>query len=182
MDFISIEGVYRFYTLNDVDWAGKKEDTSTSAHLVFYGRSLISWKSSKQCAVARSSTEAEYRSLTTTSAELTWIRSLLSELCIQVQHVPTIYCDNLSATYLSINPVMHSRMKHIAIDVHFVRDLVQLGILRVQHVSTTDQLVDCLTKPLSAAPSPSQDQDWYPWWHTSLAVACQGNDSTYKRK
>lgn len=162
MDFISIEGVYRFYTFNDVDWAGKKEDTSTSAHLVFYGRSLISWKSSKQCAVARSSTEAEYRSLTTTSAELTWIRSLLSELCIQVQHVPTIYCDNLSATYLSINPVMHSRMKHIAIDVHFVRDLVQLGILRVQHVSTTDQLVDCLTKPLSAAPSPSQDQDWYP--------------------
>lgn len=113
------------YTFSDVDLAGNKEDyTSTSAHLVFYGGNLISWKSSKQRAVARSSTVAEYKSLATTAAELTWIRSLLSKLCIQVQQVPTIYYDNLNATYLSLNSVMHSRMKHITIDVHFVRVLV----------------------------------------------------------
>jgi hypothetical protein len=42
-------------------------------------------------------------------------------------------------------------MKRIRIDLHFVRDLVQRGILQVVHFHTTDQLVDMLTKPLSRA-------------------------------
>ncbi|XP_019095613.1 PREDICTED: uncharacterized protein LOC109130484 [Camelina sativa] len=40
-------------------------------------------------------------------------------------------------------------MKHIAIDYHFIRTMVQDGALRVVHVSTRDQLADLLTKPLS---------------------------------
>jgi len=40
-------------------------------------------------------------------------------------------------------------MKHIQIDLHFVRDLVQKGSLQVHHVHTQDQLADLLTKPLS---------------------------------
>jgi hypothetical protein len=55
----------------------------------------------------------------------------------------------VGATYLYANPVFHSRMKHIVIDFYFVRDHVSKGLLRVSHVSTTDQLVDALTKPLS---------------------------------
>jgi len=62
---------------------------------------------------------------------------------------PSIYCDNIGATQLSQNPVMHSRMKHIAIDLHFVRDLVKKGVLDVFHVNKHDQLADFLTKPLS---------------------------------
>ena len=48
--------------------------------------------------------------------------------------------DNLGAIYISINPVFHSRMKHLAIDYHFVRDLFQSFELRVVHVSVDDQL------------------------------------------
>lgn len=54
----------------------------------------------------------------------------------------------MGATYLAANPVFHSRMKHLALDYHFVRDNVQAGALRVSHVSTKDQLADALTKPL----------------------------------
>jgi hypothetical protein len=137
---------------SDADWAGNKDDyTSTSAHLVYFGSNLISWKSSKQRAVARSSTEAEYRALANTAAEVCWLKSLLTELGIPCSSTPSILCDNLSATYLTQNPVHHTRMKHISIDVHFVRDLVQQGQMKVQHVITTDQLADCLTKPLSKA-------------------------------
>ena len=61
---------------------------------------------------------------------------------------PSIFCDNIGATQLGQNPVLHSRMKHIAIDMHFVRDLVKKGVLDVSYVSTHDQLADFLTKPL----------------------------------
>ncbi len=67
----------------------------------------------------------------------------------QVKEAPQLLCDNLGATHLSFNPVNHSRMKHIQIDLHFVRDLVHKGSLQVKHVHTQDQLADLLTKPLS---------------------------------
>ena len=57
-----------------------------------------------------------------------------------------MFSSNLGATYLSTNPIFHSRIKHLAIDYHFVRDLVQSSQLRVAHVSAGDQLADALTK------------------------------------
>ena len=77
------------------------------------------------------------------------MKSLLAELQIPVSYTPALYSDNLGATYLCANPVFHSRMKHVAIDYHFVRDLVQSSALRVVHVSSGDQLADALTKSLS---------------------------------
>ncbi|GJY98846.1 hypothetical protein Tco_0516276 [Tanacetum coccineum] len=55
---------------------------------------------------------------------------------------------DLGATYLCVNPVYHSRMKHVALDYHFVRERVSEGSLRVLHISSKDQLADMLTKPL----------------------------------
>uniref|UniRef100_A0A6N2KS64 Integrase catalytic domain-containing protein n=1 Tax=Salix viminalis TaxID=40686 RepID=A0A6N2KS64_SALVM len=135
---------------SDSDWAGNPDDrTSTSAYILFLGGNAIAWASRKQRSVARSSTEAEYRAIAATAAELAWVQNLLSELGASPPSPPVIYCDNVGATYLCANPVFHSRMKHIAIDFHFVRDYVTKGLLRVSHVSTTDQLADALTKPLS---------------------------------
>ena len=57
-----------------------------------------------------------------------------------------LFSDNLSAIYLSANIVFHSHMKHLAIDYHFVRDLIQSFELCVVHVSAGGQLADALTK------------------------------------
>lgn len=134
---------------SDADWGGDKDDLcSTNAYIVYLGTSPISWASRKQKGVARSSTEAEYRAVAATASEVKWLCSVLSELGIQLPQVPVVHCDNIGATYLCANPVFHSRMKHIAIDYHFVRELVQQGYLRVSHITTTDQLADALTKPL----------------------------------
>ena len=65
-----------------------------------------------------------------------------------MQLSPTLFSDNLDATYLFANVVFHSRMKHLAIDYHFVRDLVQLYEFYVVHISADDQLADVLIKPL----------------------------------
>lgn len=141
------------HAFSDADWAGDSDDyVSTNGYIVYLGSHPISWTSRKQKGVARSSTEAEYRAVAHTSAELRWICSLLTELGVTLTSPPTVYCDNIGATYLCQNPVFHSRMKHIAIDYHFVRGQIQNGMLRVTHVSTHDQLADGLTKPLARTP------------------------------
>jgi hypothetical protein len=49
--------------------------------------------------------------------------------------------------YLSANPVHHRRTKHIELDIHFVREKVALGAVRV-HVPSTSQYADIFTKGL----------------------------------
>lgn len=147
--FLSRANSPSLHAFSDSDWAGDSDDyVSTNAYIVYLGNHPIAWSSKKQKGVARSSTEAEYRAVANTSSEVAWICSLLSELGITITNAPVIYCDNVGATYLCANPVFHSRMKHIALDYHFVRNQVQSGLLRVAHISTDDQLADALTKPL----------------------------------
>ena len=147
--FLSRFSNLSLHAYSDADWAGNKDDyTSTGAYVVFLGQHPISWSAKKQTGVARSSTEAEYRAVSAAASEVRWLFSLLREVGVKVDSVPTIYCDNVGATYLSANPVFHSRMKHLALDYHFIREQVQKGTLRVTHVSSKDQLADGLTKPL----------------------------------
>ena len=46
------------------------------------------------------------------------------------------------------NPVFHDRSKHIDIRYHFIRDMVQRGAVRLDHIGTDEQVADILTKPL----------------------------------
>ena len=134
---------------SDADWAGCPDTRkSTSGFCVFLGTNLVSWSSKRQHTVSRSSAEAEYRAVANCVAESVWLRQLLSELHQPPSKATVVYCDNISATYLSTNPVQHQRTKHIEIDLHFVRDRVAPGEARVLHVPTSSQFADIFTKGL----------------------------------
>ena len=87
-------------TYSDADWAGNVDDrTSTSAYISFLGPNPISWTSKKQRAVARSSTEAEYRALANAASETMWLSTLFKELAVPIKDPPLLLCDNLGATH-----------------------------------------------------------------------------------
>ncbi|XP_014489926.1 uncharacterized protein LOC106752708 [Vigna radiata var. radiata] len=59
----------------DADWAGDTVDRrSTTSYIIYYGSNAISWSCKKQPLVAKSSTEAEYRTIGTTADELLWLQ------------------------------------------------------------------------------------------------------------
>ena len=101
--------------------------------------------------VSRSSAEAEYRAVANGVAEASWLCQLLGELHSPLTRSTLVYCDNVSAVYLSTNPVQHQRTKHVEIDMHFVRDRVAIGDVRVLHVPTTSQFADIFTKGLPSS-------------------------------
>jgi len=125
---------------------------STGGFCTFLVNNLISWSSRKQVSVAKSSTEAEYRSMSDTASEITWLVNLLRDLGVPQLQLPELFCDNLSAVYLTANPSFHARTKHFATHYHYVREQVAFGELIVHHIPGYLQLADIFTKSLVKAP------------------------------
>ncbi|GJZ92910.1 ribonuclease H-like domain-containing protein [Tanacetum coccineum] len=137
---------------SDADWAGcPTTRRSTSGYCIFLGNNLLSWSSKRQPTLSRSSAEAEYRGVVNAIAETCWLRNLLRELHTPLSSTTLVYCDNVTAVYLSCNPVQHQRTKHIEIDIHFIRDLVAAGQVRMLHVPSRFQFADIFTKGLPFA-------------------------------
>eukprot|EP00253_Pinus_taeda_P032172 PITA_32172 len=109
---------------------------------------VVSWFSQKQQSVALSSAEAEYMAASLASCEAIWLRKMLFGLFGQPLRPSVIYCDNQSCIKLTENPVFHDMSKHIGIRYHFIRDHVQKGAVKLENISTDEQVADILTKAL----------------------------------
>ena len=75
----------------------------------------------KKDRVSRSSAEAEFRALAQGMCEGLWMKIILDDLKVKVEHPVQLHCDNKSAMSIAHNPVQHDRTKHIEIDRHFIK-------------------------------------------------------------
>ena len=105
----------------DADWAGCQDTRqSTTGWCMYLGNSFISWKYKKQEHVSRSSTEAEYRAMSSAYSKILWLRGLFSELGFAQTSPTSLHADNIGAIRITENLVFHERTKHIEVDCHFI--------------------------------------------------------------
>lgn len=133
----------------DNDYAGDYDDRkSTYGYVFVLASSAVGWSAKKQPVVTLSTTEAEFIAAANCACQTVWLRRVLEKIELPQSMTSLIYCDNSSTIKLSKNLVLHGRSKHIDIRFHFLRDLVNQGIIELSYCSTDKQIADTMTKAL----------------------------------
>jgi hypothetical protein len=133
----------------DADHASNLDDRrSTSGYVIILNSGPISWNVAVQKTPSSSPTESEYKSLHHGTLEVIWLRQLTNELGYFQHSATSIKEDNESTIKCTQNAVSHSKMKHIDIKYHVIRDYIAQKQIDVNWISTTDQLADIFTKAL----------------------------------
>ncbi|KAG7557256.1 Reverse transcriptase RNA-dependent DNA polymerase [Arabidopsis suecica] len=133
----------------DSDYAGDLDDRRSTTGCVFLMASgAISWASKKQPVVALSTTEAEYIAASFCATQCVWLRRVLEKIGAAEESATVIQCDNSSTIQLSKHPVLHGKSKHIEVRFHYLRELVNGDIVRLEYCQTENQVADIFTKPL----------------------------------
>ncbi|GJW65863.1 ribonuclease H-like domain-containing protein [Tanacetum coccineum] len=147
---------------SDANWVGyPATHRSTSRYCVFLSDNLLTWSSKRQDTLSRYSAEAEYQGVANAVAKTSWIRNILHELYTPLFTATLVYCDNVSAVYMSANPVQHQCTKHIEINIHFVHYKVAVGHVRVLHVPSLFQKTQRSRGAVPAVPDISGGRQAY---------------------
>jgi hypothetical protein len=123
---------------------------STEGYLFMLFGGPVDWKSIKQKTVTKSTTEAELLALSHTASEIFWWIRYFTGIRLELDQDYTVQCDNLQTVRLMIKetPKLATKLKHVDIHQHWLRQEVQAGNLKVEWISTLDQAADGFTKAL----------------------------------
>ncbi|QRW11617.1 Reverse transcriptase [Ceratobasidium sp. AG-Ba] len=136
---------------SNADWGSNLLDRkSISGHVYMLGGAAVSWSAKKQATVALSTMEAEYIALSHACTQALWIRQFFDELGYIADAPTLILSDNLAALTLSVESQFHGRSKHIDIRHHFMRDIIQKGLVSTLYVPSKENLADAFTKALAS--------------------------------
>ena len=137
---LGIQGYVDVDIVEDDD--GRK---STTRYVYMLGGTIISWVSKLQKIFTLSTIEAEHMAVTEASKEMIWLQSFLVELG-QNTGKSVLYYDSQSTIHLAKNPVYHVRTKHIQMRYHFIRSVLEDGVLVLEKIPGSLNLADMLTK------------------------------------
>jgi hypothetical protein len=160
---LELDRVVDIHGFVDADWAGDLDRRrSTSGYVFNLFGGAISWMSKRQAVVGLSTIEAEYMEATHASKEAIWLQRLCSGIGL-VQQAIRIECDSQSANFLAKNPAYHSKTKHIDVQYHFVRDMIEEKKVSLMEVNTLKNVADSLTKSVST--------EKFSWCRGSMGIA-----------
>ena len=128
-----------------------KDTKSTSGYVFTLNGTVVSWKSSKQTCIVRSTMESEFIALDKAGEEVEWLRQFLEDIPIWPKPVPTIciHCDSQSAIGRAQNDMYNGKSRHIRRRHNTVRQLLSNGIISIDYIKSKDNLADPLTKCLT---------------------------------
>ncbi|GJR78951.1 retrotransposon protein, putative, ty1-copia subclass [Tanacetum coccineum] len=136
----------------DAGYLTDADDLKSQTGYVFVlNGGAVDWKSAKQSIFATSSTEAEYIAAFDASKEAVWVRKFISGLGV----VPTIekpinmYCDNTGAITIANESGITKGARHFRAKVHYLREVIEFGDIKLEKVHTDDNLADPFTKALA---------------------------------
>ena len=136
---------------SDANWITGSNDTkSTSGYVFTLGNGAISWKSSKQTCIARSTMESEFIALDKAAEEADWLRGFLEDIPNWEKPVPPIciHCDSQSAIGRANSTLYNGKSRHIRRRHKTIRQLVSNGVITIDYVRSKDNIADPLTKGL----------------------------------
>ncbi|MBL4769565.1 MAG: hypothetical protein JKY61_00075, partial [Planctomycetes bacterium] len=120
---------------------------SRTGYIIFRSGGPVSWNSKLQATVALASADAEYMAMSATAQETIFIRQLLEELFGDLFTRPTlVLTDNQPALHVANRSA--TRMRHIRVRYHFIRQCVGDGTVLVRYCQTDLMVADLLTKIL----------------------------------
>ncbi|GJZ83258.1 retrotransposon protein, putative, ty1-copia subclass [Tanacetum coccineum] len=136
----------------DAGYLTDADDLKSQTGYVFVlNGGAVDWKSAKQSIFATSSAEAEYIAAFDASKEAVWVRKFISGLGV----VPTIekpinmYCDNTGAIAIANESGITKGARHFRAKVHYLREVIEFGDIKLEKVHTDDNLADPFTKALA---------------------------------
>ncbi|GKE52146.1 hypothetical protein Tco_1487302 [Tanacetum coccineum] len=94
-----------------------------------------------------STAEAEYVALSTSCAQVLWMRTQQADYGFHFNKIP-MHCDSKSTIAISCNPIQHSSTKHIVVRYHLIKEHVENGMVELYFVRTKYQLADMFTKDI----------------------------------
>ncbi|KAA0051007.1 Retrovirus-related Pol polyprotein from transposon TNT 1-94 [Cucumis melo var. makuwa] len=140
------------YTRPDIAYAVTDNDevNSTSGYVFLLRGGAISWKSTKQTCIARSTMESEFIALELAGQEAEWIKNLLGDVPLWGTSVPvSIQCDSQAAICTAKNSVYNGKSRHIRLRHAVVKQLLKEGTISLEFVRSEKNLADPLTKGLT---------------------------------
>jgi len=107
---------------------------------------MVSWKSKKQPHISKSSTDSEYRVVSTACFEIIWFRRLLVELGFSQHDSTPLYVENTSVIQIVANSVFYKCNKHIEVHCHSIRETYDDNVISLSYVTTQLQVADAFIK------------------------------------